>query len=134
MGRRGACLALLALLEILIGFSVIASPPENLSGLPLVDLLSPLGWGIIQIAFAVAAMFFVFSPALLDMKGFTLVLIPPTLWFLAWLSAAAFGETAVLTAMRQCLLWFGYTLMIFVVSGMVGARDVIELTKKPSKG
>lgn len=121
IGRRGACLLALGVIEIDLGWSIWASPikvsqlltvfrhlPNTLLGAPWV------------VAGSIALVYAFTRRGKNDGIGFIATYIMPFVWGLAYLlSWFPFGDLGPDQAMRAVGIYWGYALLIQVVAGWV---------------
>lgn len=124
IGRRGAALLIVAVIQIIIGSAIFEAPPETMQLLSLINFLPPEVWGVVWMGAGVAAIPCAFMPTGFDRYGFA-VLVPAPLWWAASVVAAGMGgwPLGMLGTLRLAAFYGGYGLLVVVTSGMMGFRD-----------
>lgn len=128
IGRRGGALIALAIVQIVYAWTIIADTPEVYVHLPIVNAVTSTAAGFLMIGLASVMILFSFYRNGRDSWGFTVGLISPTIWGLAFLFSGILGHypTGLGTSLRQSFLWLGYSVLILIISGMIGVGELTD--------
>lgn len=128
IGRRGAVILLLAALEILIGYGLLKLPPILYRALILSDVIPAYVWGLMWLLSGVFSAPFAFVKTGKDQPGFIALYYPPAVWGLLYLLSGIAGTypQGVWGALRATIVYWAYSGVIFIVSGMISANDIVS--------
>lgn len=119
IGFRGASLMSLGIMEVIIGWSILDAKPEQYRFLTLFRYLpqTAMGWAWAIPGIVAILMAFFRTPAR-DRLGFVLAYVMPFLWGSFYLiSWCIFRDLTLLIAFRAAILYWGYAMLILVISG-----------------
>lgn len=119
IGRRGAFLLILAVIDALTGWSLLDVPPVVYRQLTLLRHIPQTGLALMWILPAAVALWFAFAKRTQgDAWGFLACYVPPAafgvIYFTAWFP---FGQLVAGTAVRSAVVYWGYSLLILVAAG-----------------
>ncbi|MGW6257613.1 hypothetical protein [Streptomyces sp. NPDC055085] len=126
IGRRGAFLIILGLLQIIAGLSTTYDPPNAVQHLYFTGLIGVQQAGLAQIAIgAVIAVFALYPPGR-DRWGFFIAYAAPLFWASDYAVSTITGYLAgpnlsAGSGIRGCAIWLVYAALVLTVSGMDGA-------------
>lgn len=123
--RRGAALLVLAIVQFTLGWATFSAPTMLYSSFIIASAIDPHVLATIQISVAPAIAMAAFLPPPKDKIGFTLAMLGSGFWGGVYLLTALFAKHADLAIyLRGFIVYGGYAGLVFVISGMVGSRQV----------
>lgn len=119
IGRRGAFLLILAVMDALTGWSLLDVPPAVYNQLTLLRHIPQDALALMWVLPAVVAAWFAFAKRTQrDAWGFLACYVPPAIfgviYFTSWFPI---GQLAAGTAVRSAVVYWGYSLLILVAAG-----------------
>lgn len=119
IGRRGAFLLILSVMDALTGWSLLDVPPAVYRQLTLLRHVPQFGLALSWLLPAAVALFFAFARRTQhDAWGFLACYVPPAafgvIYFTAWFP---FGQLPAGTGVRSAVVYWGYSLLILVAAG-----------------
>lgn len=134
LGRRGAALLLVSMIQVIIGTGLLQAPPTLAVNLLVINLLSLQTWGWIWTASGIIAAPFAFFRPGPDRFGFMALYVTPAVWGVAFALNAVLGRfpTGTYEGLRAAATYLGYSGLMITISGMVGAEEIKAATTPPS--
>lgn len=119
IGRRGAFLLVLAVVDALLGWSLLAVPPAVYDQLTLLRHIPQVALGVLWIAAAVVAFGYAFARRSdQDFWGFFASYLPPMIfggiYLLSWWPI---GQLSAGTGVRSAVVYWGYMLLVVIAAG-----------------
>lgn len=135
IGRRGAFLLVLSVVDALLGWSLLAVPPVVYDQLTLLRHIPQVALGALWMAGAAIAFAYAFvKRSDQDVWGFVASYAPPLvfggIYFLSWWPI---GQLPAGTAVRSAVVYWGYSLLVLIAAGWPepACQDTHHVTSGP---
>ncbi|CAL9364593.1 hypothetical protein [Streptomyces sp. enrichment culture] len=92
LGRRGCFLTILGIGQTCWGISFLADPPSDRGLRLLTEVCSLRHWSWLWIVAGIVTFCSAFLPIGRDKLGFSVAIVPPTVWAIAYTAAVASGQ------------------------------------------
>lgn len=119
IGRRGACLLSLGVIQIVTGWTMIDSPPLAFHALTLFRLVPPLTLGLLWLIPGAISLAYAFVRRTdNDSWGFVAAYLMPFIWGMAYvLSWFPLHDLPAGMGLRAAVIYWGYAALVQVISG-----------------
>jgi uncharacterized membrane protein HdeD (DUF308 family) len=119
IGRRGACLLILGVLHLNLGWTLLSLPPTTLQALKVFRYVPVAVWGSLWMILGAISLLYAFvRRSKSDGLGFAAAYLMPSLWGLAYLlSWWPFRDIGIEAAVRAAGIYWCYALLIQIIAG-----------------